>query len=106
MVSYFKTQFFPVICAVMNIAFAIWSLVKGDEFTGLCWVISATVWLIMSFINYNDERIKLQDKRIKLLEAKAEKYDALAELVHTLYEANSIDRAMIEQLERRINCGF
>jgi Zn-dependent M32 family carboxypeptidase len=39
----------------------------------------------MSFINYNEERIKV-------LEKKAEKYDALCELVEALREANEVDR--------------
>jgi hypothetical protein len=74
----------------MNIAFAIWNVVEGDTFTGLCWVVSAVVWLLMSFINYNDERIKL-------LEKKAEKYDALSEEVAALAEALRIE---INQIDR------
>jgi hypothetical protein len=74
----------------MTIAFAIWNVVEGDAFTGLCWVVSAVVWLLMSFINYNDERIKL-------LEKKAEKYDALSEEVAALAEALRIE---INQIDR------
>lgn len=68
MVSYFKTQYFHVICAAMNTAFAIWSFIRGNEFNGLCLVITAIVWLTMSFINYNDERIKLLETKIEQLE--------------------------------------
>ena len=95
MVSYFKTQYFNLLMAAMNMAFAIWSFISGDEFNGLCWVIAAVVWLIMSFINYNDERIKL-------LEAKVKKCEALAELVQALYEANAVDRIHLKQLEDQI----
>ena len=94
-VSYFKTQYFNLLMAAMNMAFAIWSFISGDEFNCLCWVIAAVVWLIMSFVNYNDERIKL-------LEKKAEKYDALCDLVEALREANDLDGDHDEMQDQRI----
>ena len=56
---------------------------------------TAVTWFVMSFINYNDDRIKL-------LEKKQERDDAMYELVQELLEANKIDREQAKQFEARL----
>jgi hypothetical protein len=52
------------------------------------------IWMVMSFINY------LQD-RIELLEKKQERDDAMYELVQELVLANKIDREQAKQVKER-----
>ena len=85
MTSYFKTQWVNLLMGLVNFGISIYHYSTGDQFWGIAWTLTAVVWLLMSFINYNEERIKV-------LEKKAEKYDALCELVEALREANEIDR--------------
>jgi hypothetical protein len=61
----------------------------------LCYFISSMLWFIASYIEYNNDRIKL-------LEKKAEKYDALCKEAHELYEANRIDREYQKMLDQKI----
>jgi choline-glycine betaine transporter len=53
------------------------------------------IWMMMSFIEH------LQD-RIKLLEKKQERDDAQYELVQELTNANKIDREQAKQFEERL----
>lgn len=85
MVSYFKTQCVNIILGLFNIGYAIYLFCTGDDLWGVAWCLAAVVWLLMSFINYNDDRIKL-------LEKKAEKYDALCEEVKALYQAYEVNK--------------
>ncbi len=111
MVSYFKTQWWrlliALICLVMCCVYTfspapdtttvegLDKVISNMVTAGLCFL-DFIIWMVMSFINY------LQD-RIELLEKKAEKYDALCEEVHALYEANRIDRERMWLLEQKIN---
>ena len=95
MVSYIKTQWFNLVVGLINIGVSIYNFCIGDNVWGVAYCLAAVVWWMMSFINYNDDRIKL-------LEKKAEKYDALCEKVDALYEANKVDRQYIELLEKYI----
>jgi hypothetical protein len=52
-------------------------------------------WMLISFITYNDDRVRL-------LEAKEERNDAMYELVQELVNANKIDRGYAKKLEARI----
>jgi hypothetical protein len=53
------------------------------------------IWMVMSFINY------LQD-RIELLEKKQERDDKMYELVQELVKANEIDRKLDAQRDQKI----
>lgn len=96
MTSYFKTQWVNLLMGLVNFGISIYHYSTGDQFWGIAWTIAAVVWFLMSFINYNEERIKI-------LEAKAKKYDALCELVEALREANEVDRDYIEEVDGRID---
>ena len=96
MISYWKTQWVNILLAVFDIVISIFHFCVGDQLWGVAWTLAAIVWFLMSFINYNEERIKL-------LEKKAEKYDALCEEVHALYEANKVDRRYTDHLNRKID---
>lgn len=110
-ISYFKTQWFrllvAIICLVVALIYAFKPApevltvetldeVMSDMFTAVCFVFSSFVWLLCSVVEYNHDRIEL-------LEKKAEKYDALCEEVSALYEANRVDREHVKLLEMRIN---
>jgi hypothetical protein len=71
MISYWKTQWLRLVVAAICLVWAFYLFATGDMLWGVAWTVSFVVWSLMSFIDYND-------KRIKLLEKKAEKYDALS----------------------------
>ena len=96
MTSYFKTQWVNLLMGLVNFGISICNFNTGDQLWGIAWTLAAVVWFLMSFINYNEERIKV-------LEKKAEKYDALCELVEALREANEVDRDYIEEVDGRID---
>ncbi len=110
MVSYFKTQWFrllvALVCLVMCCVYAfkpapeVLTVEALDEV--LSNIVSANIyflgfiiWMIMSFIEH------LQD-RIELLEKKQERDDAMYNLVQELVNANKIDREHIKNLEAKI----
>ena len=110
MVSYIKTQWWRLLCAVLCFGAAIYfalqpapdtSTLEGvNEVTGymlssVCWLLSAGFWYFTSLINYNDDRIKL-------LEKEKERNDAMYELVQELLEANKVDRQYADHLNRKI----
>ena len=94
-VSYIKTQWFNLLVGVLNLGISIYHFCIDDQLWGIAWTLSATVWFIMSYINYNDERITL-------LEKKQERDDAMYDLVQELRRANEIDREHIKALEARL----
>lgn len=111
MVSYWKTQWFRFAIGCTFLILTIYCMFQpaADESTlegvcqnlntgwqSLCYFISSMIWFIASYVEYNNDRIKL-------LEKKAEKYDALCKEVHELYEANRIDREYQKMLEQKIN---
>lgn len=95
MVSYFKTQWFNLAMALGAIIIVIVNMVQGDELMVVAWTVSFTYWMILSYVDYNAEKIKL-------LEKKAEKYDAMYDLVQELLEANKVDRQYADHLNRKI----
>jgi uncharacterized membrane protein YgaE (UPF0421/DUF939 family) len=109
-ISYFKTQWFrlllAVICTGVAIFFALQPApdtstleganeVTGYMFASICWILSAFIWFGMSIVDWYGERLKL-------LEAKEERNDAMYELVQELVNANKIDRGYAKKLEARI----
>ena len=110
MVSYFKTQWFnlvvALICLVMCCVYTFSPAPDTTTVEGLDKVISNMVtaglyflgfiiWMIMSFINH------LQD-RIELLEKKQERDDTMYKLVQELVTANKIDREIMKKYEERL----
>lgn len=95
MVSYWKTQWFNLAMALGAIILVIVNMVQGDELMVVAWTVSFVYWMILSYVDYNAEKIKL-------LEKKQERDDAMFELVQELLEANKIDRERATQLEARV----
>lgn len=109
MISYWKTQWFRVLiafaCLVMCCVYAFSPSPDTTTIEGLDKVITNlanaglyflgfSIWMIMSFIYY------LQD-RIELLEAKAEKYEALADKVAALQELIETERKYSDKLKEK-----
>ena len=95
MVSYFKTQWPNILFGTIDLVVAVYNFCTGDELWGIGWTLAAVLWFVMSFIYYNDERIKL-------LEKEKERNDALAGLVQELVNANKIDREIMKKYEARL----
>ena len=95
MVSYFKTQWWRLLCSLVCLTVAIIYSVKNEDLYAVAWTLSFVYWIIISAVDYNHQRIEL-------LEKKAEKYDALCDNVSALNEANTIDREYVSLLEARI----
>ena len=94
-VSYLKAQWFNLLIGVVDLGLSIYNFCTGDELWGIGWTVAAMMWFIMSFINYNDDRIKL-------LEKKQERDDAMYDLVQELVTANKIDREIMKKYEARL----
>jgi type VI protein secretion system component VasK len=110
-VSYIKTQWFRLLialfCLVMCCIYAFKPApevltvealdeVMSNMLTASLHFTGFIIWSLISFINYNQDRIEL-------LEKKAEKYDALCENVRSLNEANRIDREHMKLMDIKIN---
>ncbi len=110
MVSYIKTQWFRLLCAVacliMALAFVFspapdTSTLEGTNealgimFASTGWLISFFVWLGLSIADWYGERIKM-------LEAKAKKYDALVEKVDALQELLETEQKYSDHLNRKL----
>lgn len=95
MVSYWKTQWFNLAMALGALILVIINMVQGDNLMVVAWTISFTYWMILSYVDYNAEKIKL-------LEKKQERDDAMYELVQELLNANKIDRERTTQIENRL----
>lgn len=96
MISYWKTQWPRLAVAAICLVWAFYLFATGDVIWGVAWMVSFAIWAIMSFIDYNDERIKL-------LEKKAEKYDALVDKVDVLQEALAVEGNYSNHLNKRID---
>lgn len=94
-VSYFKTQWFNLLFGLADLVLSIYNFCVGDELWGIGWALAAVMWFVMSFINYNDDRIKL-------LEKQQERDDAMYDLVQELLAANKIDREIMKKYEGRL----
>jgi hypothetical protein len=69
--------------------------VISNRVTAGLYFLGFIIWMFISFINYNDDRIKL-------LEAEKERNDAMYELVQELVKANKIDREVMKKYEERL----
>jgi hypothetical protein len=79
---------------VVDLGVSIYHFCTGDDLWGIGWTVIAVMWFLMSFINYNDDRLKL-------LEKKQERDDKMYELVQELVLANKIDREQAKRFEER-----
>ena len=87
-VSYIKTQWFRLLIGLACFTYALVIIFTSDnvvmtdslenmyigvkEFTGcLGWTLTGITWLVMSFIEYNSDRIEQLEKRISNLEQRA-----------------------------------
>lgn len=110
MVSYFKTQWWRLLvalaCLVMACVYAfkpapeILTLEALDEVqsnmtSAGIYFLGFIIWMVMSFINHLEDRIKL-------LEADKKRNDAMYELVQELVNANKIDREVMKRYEERL----
>lgn len=99
-VSYIKTQWWRIlialICLVMCCIYVFKrspdiSTIEGLNtlitymFSANIYFLGFIIWMVLSFINYIDDRVTL-------LEAEKERNDAMYELVQELVKANKIDR--------------
>jgi hypothetical protein len=75
--SYLKKHWFDIVVGLISLGLAIYYFCTANIDMFLLWLISACIWLGMSRVEYNHERIEE-------LELKAKKYDALAEEVKAL----------------------
>ena len=97
MKGYFRTQWFSIFLGLLNLGFCIKNIINEEALAAIGWLLSALVWLVMSRVDYNCDRITA-------LEKKAEKYDALCELVEALREANEVNRDHLSLHDKKINC--
>ena len=95
MVSYFKTQWFNLLIGAVCFGVFIYYWCAGPQTLALIYLACSYSWLIMSSVNYNDERIKV-------LEADKKRNDAMYEFVQELVEANKIDREQAKRFEERL----
>lgn len=110
MVSYFKTQWFrllvAIICLVIACYYAFQPAADPMTMEGLnktlsdivnanLYFTSFIIWAFMSVIEYNNDRIEL-------LEKKAEKYDALVKEVSALYDLINAEKRYSELLDQQV----
>ena len=109
-VSYIKTQWWRLLialyCIVMACVYAFQPApevltvealdeVVSNMLTASLHFTGFVIWSFISFINYNQDCIKL-------LEKKQERDDAMYELVQELVKANGIDREVMKKYEDRL----
>lgn len=110
MVSYFKTQWFRVLCGLACIIIALvfafspspdTSTLEGTNssintmFASTGWLLSGFVWFGLSFTDWHSDRIAL-------LEAKAKKYDALVQEVDALRELQKTSDKLTDQRLKKL----
>ena len=88
--SYFKKHWFDIVVGFISLGLATYYICTANIDTGIIWLISACIWLGMSRVDYNDERIEE-------LELKSKKYDALAEKVEAMREQQQTYEKLYEQ---------
>lgn len=110
MVSYFKTQWFRLLCAVaclvISLVFAFspapdTSTLEGTN-ESISTMFASTGWLISSYVLFGLSFIDWYSERLTALEAKAKKYDAVVDKTNALYEANKVDREQMKLMNDKI----
>lgn len=87
--SYLKKHWFDILVGFISYGLAICFYAANND-TAIIWLIFGCVWLGMSRVDYNHERIKE-------LELKTKKYDALAEEVKAIREWQKLYEKLNEQ---------
>ena len=88
--SYLKKHWFDITVGLISCGLAIYYFCTANIDTAILWLISGCIWLGMSRVDYNHERIEE-------LELKAKKYDALAEEVKAMREWQQTYEKLNEQ---------
>jgi hypothetical protein len=88
--SYVKKHWFDILVGLISLGLATYYICTANIDTGIIWLISACIWLGMSRIDYNHERIEE-------LELKGKKYDALADEVKAMRELQQTYEKLNEQ---------
>lgn len=88
--SYFKRHWFDILAGLISCGLAAYYFCTANIDTAILWIISACIWLGMSRVDYNHERIEE-------LELKGKKYDALAEEVKAMREWQETYEKLNEQ---------
>lgn len=110
MISYFKTQWFRVLCGLICIVIALvlafspsldTSTLEGtNNCIGL--MFASTSWFLAGFLWFGISIMAWHADRIALLETKAKKYDALVEKVDALAALFETERKYVDHLHRMI----
>lgn len=88
--SYLKKHWFDILVGLISLGLATYYFCVPNIDTAIIWLISACIWLGMSRVDYNDERIEE-------LELKAKKYDALVDEVKAMREWQKTYEKLNEQ---------
>ena len=88
--SYLKKYWFDLVAGFISLGLATYYFCVANNDTAIVWLIFGCVWLGMSRVDYNHERIEA-------LELKAKKYDALAEEVKAMRELQQTYEKLNEQ---------
>ena len=112
-VSYIKTQWWRILIALICLTMCCiyvfkrspdTSTIEGLDtlitymFNANIYFLGFIIWMVISFINYIDDRVRL-------LEAEKERNDAIYELVQELIKANKIDREVMNKYEETITAA-
>jgi hypothetical protein len=71
MKSYWKSQWPNIIFGLINTGISLWNFCSEEYLWGVAWMLSAMTWLIMSRVDYNEERIKELEKEVRQLKDRA-----------------------------------
>lgn len=112
-VSYIKTQWWRILIALICLAMCCiyvfkrspdTSTIEGLDtlitymFSANIYFLGFIIWMVISFINYIDDRVTL-------LEAEKERNDAMYELVQELVKANKIDCEVMKKYEETLTAA-
>lgn len=68
---YWKSQCPNIIIGLINIGISLWNFYSENYLWGVAWLMSAMTWLIMSRVDFNEERIKELEREVKQLKDQA-----------------------------------
>ena len=111
MISFWKTQWFKLLIAVVNLTLAFWYAFSPSPDTTTLEGINEAISILFNCSIYFIGFIVFSFASIlcyfldclNLLEKKVEKYDVVCDLVNALSDANEIDRAQLQLLDDKIS---
>ena len=71
MKTYWKSEWPNIIFGLINIGISLWNFYSEEYLWGVAWLMSAMTWLIMSRVDFNEERIKALEKEVEQLKDRA-----------------------------------